>query len=86
MAKFDPDHTGMNVQTDLPKQEINEGEQLHETITCAACTKLHFINRENGRTDKQAALVDGLFHIGQGTVTHVTAPMNCPAYSSDHRS
>ena len=50
MAKFDPDHTGMNVQTDLPKQEIKEGD--YETITCAACTKLHFINRENGRTDK----------------------------------
>ena len=52
VAKFDPHHTGMNVQTDLPKQEIKEGEQLYETITCGACTKLHFINRENGRTDK----------------------------------
>ena len=52
VAKFDPHHTGMNVQTDLPKQEIKEGEQLRETITCAACTKLHLINRENGRTDK----------------------------------
>lgn len=43
-------YTGMNVQTDLPKQEIKEGERLYETITCPACTKLHFINRQNGRT------------------------------------
>jgi len=31
---------------------LKEGERLCETITCPACTKLHFINRENGRTDK----------------------------------
>jgi hypothetical protein len=43
-------YTGMNVQTDILKQEIREGERRYETIACPACTKLHFINRENGRT------------------------------------
>jgi len=43
-------YTGMNVQTDLPKQEIKKGERRFEAIACPACTKLHFINRENGRT------------------------------------
>jgi hypothetical protein len=43
-------HTGMNVQTDLLRQEIKEGELRYEAIACPACTKLHFVNRENGRT------------------------------------
>jgi hypothetical protein len=42
-------HTGMNVQTDLLKQEIKEGERRYEAIACPACAKLHFINRANGR-------------------------------------
>jgi hypothetical protein len=32
-------YTGMNVQTDLPKQEIKEGEQRYETIACPACMR-----------------------------------------------
>jgi hypothetical protein len=40
----------MNVQTDLLRQEIKEGELRYEAIACPACTKLHFVNRENGRT------------------------------------
>ena len=43
-------YTGMNVQTDILKQEMNEGERRYESITCPACAKLHFINIENGRT------------------------------------
>jgi CxxC motif-containing protein (DUF1111 family) len=43
-------HIGMNVQTDLHKQEIKEGEHRYESVVCPACTKLHFINRANGRT------------------------------------
>jgi hypothetical protein len=43
-------YTGMNVQTDLLKQEVKGGERHYEMIECPACMKLHFINREDGRT------------------------------------
>ena len=43
-------HTGMNVQTCLHRQEIKEGEQRYEAIACPVCMKLHFVNKENGRT------------------------------------
>jgi hypothetical protein len=41
-------NTGMNVQTGGIKQEIKKGQLRFEMITCLACTKFHFINRENG--------------------------------------
>lgn len=43
-------YTGMDVQTSLPREEVKEGGPRYETIECPACMRLHFINRENGRS------------------------------------
>jgi hypothetical protein len=42
--------TGMNVQHWLA-EEIAPGERAgtYETVVCKACTRLHFINRANGK-------------------------------------
>ena len=40
--------TGMNVQTHLEKQQRPEGRSF-ESITCPACTRLHFIDLASGQ-------------------------------------
>ena len=40
-------YTGMDVQTSLSKQE-GAGARTYEAITCAACTRIHFINLAPG--------------------------------------
>nr|QDP26817.1 hypothetical protein FNV92_33750 [Bradyrhizobium cosmicum] len=40
--------TGMNVQTHLEKQHRPEGRSF-ESITCPACTRLHFIDLATGQ-------------------------------------
>jgi len=42
--------TGMNVQHRLPDQAAADDRQgNYETVVCQACSRLHFINRSNGR-------------------------------------
>jgi len=41
-------NTGINVQTDLEKQQAVERRSL-KAFTCPACTRLHFINLATGR-------------------------------------
>lgn len=40
--------TGMNVQTHLEKQKIEEGRSF-ESFPCPACTRLHFIDLASGK-------------------------------------
>jgi hypothetical protein len=47
---FRSPYTGMDVQTDILKQEMKEGERRYESIACPACAKIHLINTENGST------------------------------------
>ncbi len=40
----------MNVQHRLPDQTATDDPQgNYETVVCQACSRLHFINRSNGR-------------------------------------
>lgn len=39
--------TGMDVQTSLSKQE-GDAARNYEAVTCAACTRIHFINMATG--------------------------------------
>ena len=43
-------HTGMNVQHWLA-EEVTPGAPLcsYETVTCKACTRIHFVNRLTGK-------------------------------------
>jgi hypothetical protein len=42
--------TGMNVQHWLADEPISAGQRSEiETVTCQACTKLHFITRSTGK-------------------------------------
>lgn len=40
-------HTGMNVQHWLPDEPADDSN--YETVVCQACSRLHFINRSNGK-------------------------------------
>jgi hypothetical protein len=41
--------TGMDVQTSLNKQQEGDGARNLEAVTCAACTRIHFINMTTGK-------------------------------------
>ena len=42
--------TGMNVQHSLDeKLTAEQPESIYEAVICKACTRLHFINRTNGK-------------------------------------
>ncbi len=42
--------TGLNVQHWLAEEAgLADGRCTYETVTCKACTRLHFINRATGR-------------------------------------
>ena len=40
-------YTDMDVQTSMSKQE-GDGARTYEAVTCAACTRIHFINMATG--------------------------------------
>jgi hypothetical protein len=41
--------TGLNVQHWLDETEPDDRASASETVVCAACNRLHFINRMNGK-------------------------------------
>jgi hypothetical protein len=41
--------TGMNVQTWLDENDPPLPDQIYESISCPACTSLHFINVSTGK-------------------------------------
>ena len=42
-------HTGMNVQHWLADGAADDYLSSYESVVCPACSRLHFINRSNGR-------------------------------------
>jgi len=47
--------TGLNVQHWLEEAKPGEPHRVYESVTCKACTRLHFINRATGRLLGQEA-------------------------------
>jgi hypothetical protein len=41
--------TGMNVQHWLADAPADDSHSSYETVVCQACSRLHFINRSNGK-------------------------------------
>lgn len=41
--------TGMNVQHWLAEEPADDSNFSYDTVVCQACSRLHFINRSNGR-------------------------------------
>jgi hypothetical protein len=41
--------TGLNVQHWLAEEAVDDSSTSYETVVCAACGRLHFINRSTGR-------------------------------------
>jgi hypothetical protein len=41
--------TGLNVQHWLDDAEPSDPSSAYETVVCKACSRLHFINRTNGK-------------------------------------
>ena len=42
-------NTGMNVQHWLADEPGDNSRASYETVTCQACSRLHFINRASGK-------------------------------------
>jgi hypothetical protein len=43
--------TGLDVQTSLPlnREEEDQGQRHYDSISCPACSRLHFVNRKTGK-------------------------------------
>ena len=41
--------TGLNVQHWLDDSKPGDQSRTYESVVCNACTRLHFINKSNGR-------------------------------------
>jgi hypothetical protein len=42
-------NTGLNVQGWVADDPAERGEEIYESVTCTACTRLHLVNPATGR-------------------------------------
>ena len=42
-------NTGFRVRGWLEAEPADEGAETYESVECAACGRLHFVNRKNGQ-------------------------------------